>query len=79
MKKLLFLVTLLIANFANSQETWFPLGPDDFNQPTFGKVNYSKISHDNNNVPYIAFSDKTSFKICITLTISIFENTVFSI
>lgn len=57
MKKLLFLVTLLIANFSNSQETWFPLGPDDFNQPTFGKVNYSKISHDNNNVAYIAFSD----------------------
>lgn len=57
MKNLLLLVTLLVANFANSQETWFPLGPDDFNQPTFGKVNYSKISHDNNNVPYIAFSD----------------------
>lgn len=57
MKKLLLLITLLIANFSNSQESWFPLGPDDFNQPTFGKVNYSKISHDNNNVPYIAFSD----------------------
>ncbi|MCA6423804.1 MAG: T9SS type A sorting domain-containing protein [Flavobacterium sp.] len=57
MKKLLLLVTLLVVNFSNSQETWFPLGPDDFNQPSFGKVNYSKITHDNNNVPYIAFSD----------------------
>ena len=57
MKKLLLLITLLIANFSNSQESWFPLGPDDFNQPSFGKVNFSKICHDNNNIPYVAFSD----------------------
>lgn len=57
MKKLLLLITLLIVNFSNSQESWFPLGSDDFNQPTFGKANYSKIIHDNNNVPYVIFSD----------------------
>lgn len=57
MKKLLLLITLLIANFSNSQESWFPLGPDDFNQPSLGKVNSSKIIHDNNNVPYVVFSD----------------------
>jgi hypothetical protein len=57
MKKLLLLFSLLTINFSNSQESWFPLGPDDFNQPSFGEVNYPKISHDNNNVPYVAFSD----------------------
>ena len=57
MKKLLLLITLLVANFSNSQQSWFPLGPDDFNQPSFGKVNSSKICYDNNSIPYVAFSD----------------------
>lgn len=58
MKKLLLLIVLLIANFSNSQDSWFPLGPDDFNQPSFGKVNFSKVCRDNNNIPYVAFSDQ---------------------
>ncbi|KIA89901.1 T9SS type A sorting domain-containing protein [Kaistella jeonii] len=57
MKKTLYILTLLIATVSYSQNLWQPLGPDDFNQPSYGVADYSKLKHDNNNVPYVAFSD----------------------
>lgn len=58
MKSKLLLLLLTITNLSFSQESWRPLGPNDFNQSSFGKVNYTKIKTDNNNVIYTAYSDE---------------------
>lgn len=44
MKNILLLVSFIISSSINSQEIWRPIGPDDFNQASYGNTN---ISNDN--------------------------------
>ena len=57
-KKLFCSLMITFTTLLFSQNTWLPLGPDDFNQPSYGIADYTKITHDNTDVPYIAFSDE---------------------
>ncbi len=58
MKKIL-LISLLSFNLSIfSQETWRPLGPDDFNQASYHRVDFTSIAIDGNNIPYVVYCSK---------------------
>lgn len=59
MKTFFVLIILCYSSFYIGQNSWVPLGQDDFNQPSFGKLDFSNICIDNSNGIYIAYSDNT--------------------
>lgn len=52
--KFYYFLLLLLLPFLGKAQNWQPLGPDDFNQASFGDSEYSAIST-TTAVPYVAF------------------------
>ena len=57
----LFLIVLFSLNQITKAQTWEPLGPNDFDQISYGEARYTSIAFDG-NVPYICFSDYNNYK-----------------
>lgn len=48
MKNIILLISFFIFSFINGQETWRPIGPDDFNAASYGTTNNSSDYNSNN-------------------------------
>ncbi|RTY95887.1 T9SS type A sorting domain-containing protein [Flavobacterium sp. GT3R68] len=68
MKKIILIGLLLISNAVSAQETWQSMGPDDFNQPSYGSVLKTKIVSKNNllfvvNLEFVTFGSKNKITV----------------
>ncbi|MBS1655967.1 MAG: hypothetical protein JSU05_14035, partial [Bacteroidetes bacterium] len=56
-QKIYFLIFLLFSGLLVSAQSWTPLGPNDKNQPSYYKADYTAMAIAPDGTPYVAFID----------------------
>ncbi|KAA9341030.1 hypothetical protein, partial [Adhaeribacter soli] len=58
LKATILLFWCLATALSTSAQSWQPLGPDDFNQPSFNSAAYPSLALDGSGTPYVAYVDR---------------------